>query len=73
MNIYIYIYVYIYKYVYICTQITNLPVNAIVRLPHPWGGDGQDQETCLAPSADNQTCNYDIECSLYNSRTIQTV
>ena len=54
-------------YIYIYIQITNLPVNTIVRLPHPWGGDGQDQETCLAASADNQTCNYDIECSLYNS------
>ena len=45
-NIYIYIY-------------TNLPVNAIVRLPHPHSGDTQGQETFLAPSADKQTRNYD--------------
>ena len=42
---------------------TNLPVNVIVRLPHPRSGDSQGQETFLAPSADNQTRNYDIECS----------
>ena len=28
----------------------NLPVNAIVRLPHPRSGDSQGQETFLAPS-----------------------
>ena len=38
---------------------TNLPVNAIVRLPYPWSRDSQDQETFLAPSADKQTHNYD--------------
>ena len=38
---------------------TNLPVNAIVRLPHPRSGDSQGQETFLAPSADKQTRNYD--------------
>ena len=38
---------------------TNLPVNAIVRLPHPRGGDSQDQKTFLAPSADKQSRNYD--------------
>ena len=38
---------------------TNLPVNAIVRLPHPQGGDSQGQETFLAPSAEKQTRNYD--------------
>ena len=38
---------------------TNLPVNAIVRLPHPWSRDSQGQETFLAPSADKQTRNYD--------------
>ena len=27
--------------------ISNLPVNAIVRLPHPRSGDSQDQETFL--------------------------
>ena len=41
---------------------TNLPVNAIVRLPHPRSGDSQGQETFLAPSADKQTRNHDIEC-----------
>ena len=41
---------------------TNLPVNAIARLPHPWSRDSQDQETFLAPFADNQTRNYDKEC-----------
>ena len=38
---------YIYKYIYI-----YLPVKSIVRLPHPWSGDSQGQETFLAPSAD---------------------
>ena len=42
---------------------TNLPVNATVRLPHPRSGDSQDQESCLAPSADKQTRNHDTECS----------
>ena len=32
---YIYICIYIYIYIY----ITNLPVNAIVSLPHPRSGD----------------------------------
>ena len=32
---------------------TNLPVNAIVRLPYPWSGDSHGQEMFLAPSADN--------------------
>ena len=41
---------------------TNLPVNAIVRLPHPLSGDNQSKETFLAPSADKETRNYDIEC-----------
>ena len=49
---------YIYIYIH-----TNLPVNAIVRLPHPRSGDSQGQETFLAPSADKQTHNYDTECS----------
>ena len=53
-----YIYIYIHIYVY-----TNLPINAIVRLPHPQSGDSQGQETVLAPSADKQTRNYDKECS----------
>ena len=46
-------------YVYI-NIYTNLPVNAIVRLPHPRSGDSQGQERFLAPSADKQTRNYDI-------------
>ena len=58
MYIYIYI-IYIYIYIY----NTNLPVNAIVRLPHPQRGDSQGQKTFLAPSADKQTRNHDIECS----------
>ena len=33
------------------------------RLPHPRSGDSQGYETFLAPSADKQTHNYDIECS----------
>ena len=59
--IYIHIYTYIYIYIYvICIYITNLPVNAIVRLTHPQNGDSQGQETFLPPSADKQTRNYDI-------------
>ena len=51
---------------------THLPVNAIVRLPHPRSGDSQGQETFLAPSADKQTCNYDTKCSnQHPSLTIQ--
>ena len=45
-------------YIYIYTH-TNLPVNAIVRLPHPHSGDSQGQEKFLAPSADKQIRNYD--------------
>ena len=41
----------------------NLPVNVIVKLPHPRSGDSQGQETFLAPSADKQTRSYDTECS----------
>ena len=48
MNIYIY---------------TNLPANAIVRLPSFRSGDSQGLEKFLAPSADKQTRNYDTECS----------
>ena len=43
--------------------LTNLPVDLIVTLPHPWSGDSQNQETLIAPSAGKQTRNYDIECS----------
>ena len=34
------VYIYIYIYIYI-----NLPVNVIVRLPHPRSGDSQGQES----------------------------
>ena len=51
-------YIYIYIYIYI-----NLPVDYIVRLPHPRSGDSKGQETFLATSADKQTRNYDTECS----------
>ena len=42
---------------------TNLALNIIVRLLHPWSGDSHGQETFLAPSADKQTRHYDTECS----------
>ena len=42
---------------------TNLPVDVIVRLPHPRSALSHGQETFLAPSADKPTGNYDIECS----------
>ena len=51
-------YIYIYIYIY-----TNLPVSAIVRIPHPRSGDSYGQETFLAPSADRQTRNH--ETSIY--------
>ena len=61
MYLYVFIYIlYIYIYIYI---YTNLPVNVIVRLSHPRSGYSQDQETFLASSADEQTRNYDKECS----------
>ena len=60
--IYIHIYTYIHIYIYIYTH-TNLPVNAIVRLPHPWSGDSQGQEKFLAPSAEKRTQSYDTEQS----------
>ena len=45
-----------------CSVIySNLPVNAIVRLPHPRSRDSQGQETFLAPSADKQTRSYDAD------------
>ena len=49
---------YIYIYIY-----TDLPVNVILRLPHPRSGDSQGQEKFLAPSADKQAPNYDTGCS----------
>ena len=42
---------------------TNLPLDVIFKLPRPPNGHSQNQETSLEPSADKQTCNYDIECS----------
>ena len=65
---YIYIYIYIFIYIYIYTNrytniykyiYTNLPVKAIVRLPHPRSRDSQGHETFFALSADKQTSNYD--------------
>ena len=38
-----------------------VPVDVIVKLPHPQTGKTQAQETFLAPSADKPTYNYDIE------------
>ena len=35
----------------------------MVRLPKPWSGDSQGQETLLAPFADKPTRNYDTEYS----------
>ena len=54
MQIYMYMHLHIYA---------NVPVNVIVKLPHPRSGDTQGQETFLAPSADKQTRSYDTECS----------
>ena len=45
---------------------TNLPVDVIVRLPHPRCGDRRGLETFLALSADKQTRNYARECSKYH-------
>ena len=62
IDIFMYVYIYIYIYIY-----TNLPVKVIVGgLLHPWCGDSQDQETFLAPSGDNQTRNFDTECSSHD-------
>ena len=52
--------VYIYIYIH-----TNLPVNAIVRLPNPRSGDSQGQKTFLAPSADKQIRNHDTRVLKY--------
>ena len=45
---------------------TNLPLNAIVRVPYPRIGYTWREQTILAISAYNQTCNYDTECSSYH-------
>ena len=42
MFIYIYMYIYIYKFASKCHSQT-------IRLPHPWSGGSQTQETFLAP------------------------
>ena len=42
---------------------TNLPVDFIVRLPHPRSGQSQGQETFLVPSLYKPTRNDDRECS----------
>ena len=42
---------------------TNLPVDAIVRLPHSRSRYSQGLETFLATSTDNQTRTYEKECS----------
>ena len=39
----------------------------IVQLPDPRSGDSQGQETFLTPSADNQTRNFETECSNHPS------
>ena len=41
---------------------TNLPLDVIVKLPHPWSGHSQNQETSLESSSGKQTHNCDIEC-----------
>ena len=46
---------------------TNLPVNVIVRLSHPRSGESQCQKRFLAPSANKQTHNHDIEWSNHHS------
>ena len=51
---------------------TNIPVNVIVRIAHPRSGHRQGQETILAPSADNQSHNYDTERSKPPSFSIYT-
>ena len=37
-------------------------MDVIARLPHPRSGHSKDQKTFLAPFADKETRNYDIEC-----------
>ena len=50
IHIYKLYFIYIYICIYIYTSLPGLPVNAIVRLPHPRRRDSQGQETFLAPS-----------------------
>ena len=67
---YIWIFVGTQKELNLTYIYTNLPVDVIVRLPHPRSGDSQGQETFLAPSADKQTHNYDMEFSNHHSSPI---
>ena len=46
-------------------KFTSLPVNAIVRLPHPRSGDSQGQATFLALSAAKKTRDCDAECKYH--------
>ena len=50
----------------------KLPVDVIVRLPHPRSGYSLHRETFLAPSADKQTRKYHIECSNHH-RSLSTL
>ena len=45
----------------------NLPMDVIVRLPHPRSWNREGRETFLEPSANRQARNYDIECSNYHT------
>ena len=57
------IYIYIYINIYTLIIIKKVKIKLQVRLAHPRSGDSQGHETFLAPSADKQTRNYNIECS----------
>ena len=48
------------------TIYVYLPVDVILRLPHPRIGYSQNQETFLAPSPDQPTRNDCIECSIHH-------
>ena len=64
MYVYMWLYGCIYKHSYMYIHIyAKLPVNVIVRLPHPRSGDSQGHETFLAPSAYKETRNYETDCS----------
>ena len=60
---------YICKYAHTCIYIyyANLKRNSIVRISHHRSGNSQGRGTFLASSVDNQTCNYDTECSNHHS------
>ena len=60
LSIYLSFFLSIYLSIYvICIYIYIYIYSAIVRLPNPRNRDSQGQEMFLAPSADNQTCDYD--------------